>query len=281
MSLRILWLAILAFNSLFVHAFPIAPDYLRPATPALTPPVQYDFEGIVSLSGCSGSIVKFEGQPETDPAYVMTNGHCYEGGFLDPNEFIFGRASSRSFTVLNPSGNDLGRVRATTVVYATMTHTDITLYRTRETFAEIKQRYNIRPLTLAAGHPTQGSEIEVISGFWRRGYSCQIDGFVFKLLEGGWENHDSIRYTRECDVIGGTSGSPIVAKGTRIAVGINNTGNESGGRCTENNPCEIDEKGNVTYTKGVNYGQQTFWLYSCLNARFEIDLAIPGCLLPH
>jgi hypothetical protein len=80
-------------------------------------------------------------------------------------------------------------------------------------------------------------------------------------------------------VIGGTSGSPIIARGTRTVIGINNTGNEDGLRCEENNPCEIDEKGNVFYQRGQNYGQQTYWIYSCLTPNFDIDLNKPGCLL--
>jgi hypothetical protein len=47
-----------------------------------------------------------------------------------------------------------------------------------------------------------------------------------------------------------------------------------------NNPCEIDEKGNVTATRGFSYGQQTYWVYSCLNQYNELDLSVAGCLLP-
>lgn len=35
-----------------------------------------DFEGIVKLSNCSGSLVAFKGAPKTNKAIVMTNGHC-------------------------------------------------------------------------------------------------------------------------------------------------------------------------------------------------------------
>ncbi len=280
MKVRNFVVLLFSFLSLSAWAFPIVPNHLRPPQPPAGAAAQYDFEGIVALSGCSGSLVRFEGQPESDRAYVMTNGHCHETGYIDPNEFIFGRPSSRSFTLLKPNGTDSGRIRATHTVYATMTKTDLALYRVRETYAEIKQKFNIRPLALAPDHPQAKVPIEIISGFWRRGYSCDVDGFVFKLMEAGWENNDSIRYTRECDVIGGTSGSPILAQGSRTVIGINNTGNENGGRCTEGNPCEIDEKGVTTIRQGINYGQQTYWLYSCLNTNFEIDLNINGCELP-
>ncbi len=282
MNLRIFTLTVMLWTSFTATAFPIAPPTsMRPPLPPAGAPGQYDFEGIVALSGCSGSLVQFEGQPDTDRAYVMTNGHCHESGFIPPNQFIYGRSSNRRFTLLKPDGTDSGRIRATQTVYATMTKTDLALYRVTETYAEIRQRYNIRALTLQSAHPATQIPIEIISGYWRRGYSCDIDGFVFKLLEGGWENNDSIRFTRECNTIGGTSGSPILARGTRVVVGVNNTGNESGGRCTESNPCEVDEQGNVSYSRGLNYGQQTYWLYSCLTENFEINLEIPGCELPN
>jgi len=281
MIVRNFFAVILFLYTAAASAFPIAPDHLRPAEPPVGPFVQYDFEGIVALSGCSGSLVKFIGQPETDKAYVMTNGHCHETGYIPINQFIYNRASSRRFTLLTPDGRDSGRLHATHTVYATMTKTDVALYRVTATYADIKRQYNIRPLELSNIHPDAKIPIEIISGFWRRGYSCDIDGFVFKLMEAGYENNDSIRFTRQCDTIGGTSGSPILATGTRTQIGINNTGNENGGRCTEGNPCEVDENGNVTYSKGVNYGQQTYWFYSCLNPSFEIDLNIPGCALPH
>lgn len=242
----------------------------------------YDFEGVVALSNCSGSLVKFEGQPDTDKAYVLTNGHCVETGFPAPGQVYYNRPSTRSFTLLKPNATDAGRIRANTLVYGTMTKTDAALYRVNETYQEIFTRFNIRPLTMSPAHPMLQTPIEIISGYWRRGYSCNIDFFVHKLVEGRWTSEDSIRYSNPgCEVIGGTSGSPIIAAGSRTVVGVNNTGNEDGRKCTDNNPCEVNEKGDIFYQQGINYGQQTFWFYSCLNSRFEIDLNVAGCVLPH
>ncbi len=273
-------LVLFAFWSGLASAFPM-PKGPRPAYTPQPPMMAYDFEGIVALSNCSGSLIQFEGQADTTPAFVLTNGHCYEGGFLEPGEVISGQGSTRRFMVLNPNSSDAGRVQATMVVYATMTKTDVTLYRLRETYTEIYQRYHVRPFKLAATHPIDQQPLDIVSGYWRRGYSCNINGFVFKLQEGNWTDEDSIRYSQPgCEVIGGTSGSPIIARGTRTVIGINNTGNEDGLRCQENNPCEIDEKGNVSVQQGQNYGQQTFWIYSCLTPSFDLDLNKPGCALP-
>ncbi len=272
----------LAFFANGAGAFPIATEPRPEFLPRMSVADGYNFEGIVSLSNCSGSLVQFEGQPDTDHAYVLSNGHCYEGGFPEPGEVIYGRSSSRRFTLLGPNGNDVGRVRATHIVYATMTKTDASLYRLQETFEQIRQNYNIRPLTMSSEHPQLNQPIEVLSGYWREGFACHIEHFVYKLREGSWENEDSIRYSRSgCNTYGGTSGSPVLALGTRTVIGVNNTGNESGRRCTENNPCEIDKDGGVFYERGLSYGQQTYWFYSCLTPTFEIDLNLEGCQLPH
>ncbi len=63
-------------------------------------------------------------------------------------------------------------------------------------------------------------------------------------------------------------------------VAANNTGNEDGEKCTMNNPCEVDEEGNVTVEKGAAYAQQTSWFYTCLADDNSLDLAKEGCLLP-
>lgn len=242
----------------------------------------YNFEGIVALDNCSGSIVRLENSKDSDQAMVLTNGHCYEGGFMSAGEFIVNKPSRRSFGVLDVNGRTLGTLHATTVLYATMTKTDVTVYRLSETYADILSNYKTHALTLSSQHPQIGQNIEIISGYWKRGYACAIDTFVNALREGEYTWNDSMRYTSPgCEVIGGTSGSPIILAGSRTMIGINNTGNENGQKCTDNNPCEIDKDGNITYKEGWNYGEQTYWLYSCLSPNGQIDVTTAGCQLPH
>lgn len=273
-------LSMLAFAALNANALPLpkATNMARPRT--LTP--NYNFEGIVALSNCSGSIIRLETSKDTDQALILTNGHCYEGGMPRPGTFVANQTSRRSFTVLDANARSLGTITANKVMYSTMTKTDMTIYKLNETYATILSKYNVRPFTLSSQHPTQGTAIEVISGYWKAGYSCSIEAFVNKLQEDGWESQDSIRYSRPgCDVIGGTSGSPVIQAGTRTIIGVNNTINENGDRCTMNNPCEVDAQGNVTFHEGYGYAQQTYWLYSCLDANQEINLSAPGCMLFH
>lgn len=43
-----------------------------------------NFAGTVSLSNCSGSVVRMPNSAASDPALVLTNGHCLESGFPRP-----------------------------------------------------------------------------------------------------------------------------------------------------------------------------------------------------
>ena len=239
-----------------------------------------DFAGTVALSNCSGSVVRMPNSADSDPAFVMSNGHCLESGMPSAGQVIVDRASTRSFTLLNSSGSGVATLRATKIAYATMTDTDVSLYQLSSTYAQIQQRYGIKALQLSDSHPVLGTAINVVSGYWKKIYSCNIDGFVYRLKEDEWTWKDSVRYTSACNTIGGTSGSPVVDSASGKVVAINNTGNEDGGRCTLNNPCEVDANGTVTVRKGINYAQETYGITKCVAAGNKINLSLAGCELP-
>ncbi|MEV5984515.1 serine protease [Streptomyces sp. NPDC052051] len=238
-----------------------------------------DFAGTVSLSNCSGSVIRFPNSADSDPALVLSNGHCLETGFPDPGEVIVDQASSRTFGLLNSSGSTVATLRASKVAYSTMTDTDVTIYQLTTTYAQIRSSYGINALTVADTHPVAGTAINVVSGYWKRIYSCNIDGFAYRLKEGGWTWKDSVRYTSACDTIGGTSGSPVVDSTGKV-VAVNNTGNEDGGTCTVNNPCEVDENGTVTVRQGINYAEETYQIPACFGAGNKLNLNASGCVLP-
>jgi V8-like Glu-specific endopeptidase len=283
-------LVCLSFSSLDAFALP------KPGVPLPNPEISpflgsldgatYDFEGITKLSNCSGSLVRFESSQGSDNAMVLTNGHCVassNGGMMRPNTFMKDVKTTRTFTFLTPSG-DLSQysVASTKVLYATMTGTDMALYEVGTSFDTIEKKYSVQPLTISSTRPKAGESIEILSGYWRRGYSCKIDTFIYQLKEAGYVWNDSLRYTEGgCQTIHGTSGSPIIAAGTKEVIGVNNTGSDDGQECTMNNPCEVTESGEISYKKGLSYGQQTYIIYSCLNAKGAIDLDMEGCLLYH
>lgn len=160
-----------------------------------------------------------------------------------------------------------------------MTDTDVTLYQLTKTYAQIQQSTGIAPLTLSAAHPVQGHAIDVVSGYWKRVYSCSVDGFAYRLKESQWTWKDAVRYTPECQVIGGTSGSPVIDRTTGQVTAVNNTINENGESCTLDNPCEVDEQGAVTIRQGTGYAEETYTIPACFTTGNKLNLSAPGCTL--
>jgi hypothetical protein len=245
------------------------------------PDFDVDFTAIIALSNCSGSLVRFVNSAATDMAMVLTNGHCLEGGFINAGDAVVNRPSTRTLRLLSSDASrTVATLRATKVLYATMTGTDMTLYRLNTTYADIQVSYGVAALTISDHRPDVGAPIRIVSGYWKRIYACNLDNFVYELREDQWTFRDSIRYSRPgCETIGGTSGSPIIHADSKEVIGINNTGNENGARCTMNNPCEVNELGEVTVTRGASYGQELYWLYDCLTVTNEVDLDLPSCEL--
>lgn len=102
-------LLLAGFSSQSAFAFPLPAAQER--TAKKQPPSQQaltesgvDFTAIVALSNCSGSLIQFTNSQPQDNALILTNGHCYEGGFLKPGQVITNKASSRSFDLLNATG---------------------------------------------------------------------------------------------------------------------------------------------------------------------------------
>ncbi|MFF1596390.1 serine protease [Streptomyces mirabilis] len=250
-------------------------------TKAAAPTLQaVSLAGTVALSNCSGSVIRFPNSADSDPALVLSNGHCLETGFPEPGEVIVDQASSRTFGLLNSAGTRVATLRASKVAYSTMTDTDVTIYQLTSTYTTIKNSYGISALTVQDTHPTVGTAITVASGYWKRLYNCSIDGFAYRLKEGDWTWKDSIRYTSACNTIGGTSGSPVIDQATGKVVAVNNTGNEDGETCTVNNPCEVDASGNVTIHPGINYAEETYQIPACFTTGNKLNLSASGCTLP-
>jgi V8-like Glu-specific endopeptidase len=233
----------------------------------------YDFEGIAKLSNCSGALVRFAGQPGSSKAMVLTNGHCNERGFSAPNTASNNVPSSRKFGLYTKE-KSLVSVSATKIMFSTMTKTDITLYELKQTFDELEAQ-DVSAFTVDTQYPQVGLNIDIVSGYWNKGYNCSILASIYMLKEDKWTFTNSMSY--KCNTIHGTSGSPIVEAGTRNVVGINNTGNDNGEKCTMDNPCEVSKDGTIKVIKDMSYGQQTADLYTCLTPDFQINLKQANC----
>ncbi|MFE7120232.1 serine protease [Streptomyces sp. NPDC057654] len=239
-----------------------------------------DFSGAVSVGGCSGSLVRMPGSADGDKAFVLTNGHCYEGAWPVPDEALVNQPSHRVFDLLDGKGRPAATLRTAKAAYVTMTGTDVSLYQLDLSYRQLKEKYGISPLTVSAKRPAAGTDIQVVSGGLKKIFTCGIDQHVYRVLEAGYMTKDVLRYTSACDTGPGTSGSPVVDKASGEVVAINNTSNRDGGQCTENNPCEMDRDGVISVHKGTAYGTETYWLTTCVEPGNTLALDKPGCLLP-
>ncbi|MEV4372810.1 serine protease [Nonomuraea sp. NPDC049637] len=249
-----------------------------PALPARA--AAADLAGAVNVDGCSGSLVRMPASAADDRAFVLTNGHCYEGTWPVPDEVLVDQPSHRVVDLLDGAGEPVATLHVARAVYVTLTGTDVALYQLDLTYRQLERAYRVRPLTVSAERPAPGTDIRVVSGSMKKVFSCEIDTLVHRVLEVGNVTKDVIRYTRKCDTGHGTSGSPIVDARSGKVVGINNTSNHDGGRCTLDNPCEMNRDGVISVRRGIAYGTQTYWLATCVSAGNRLDLERPGCLLP-
>lgn len=244
-------------------------------------PGTIDFRGIVKLSNCSASVVRYPTSRGTDPALVLTNGHCYEKGMPAQGKVHFDVPSTARMTLLDSAGKSLGTLQAKKALYFTMTDTDFGLYELTVNYDTIVNDMKGTVLEIAADKAPVGTPITIPSGYFVRKWTCNIDKYVYRLKEGQWIWKDSTRYSQPgCETIHGTSGAPIIDSNTHKVIGVNNTGNDSGGKCTFNNPCEENEQGEIYYRKGLSYGQHTDWVLTCLDGDNRLVPTKQGCLLP-
>ena len=105
-------------------SLPVMSDSERILADDAEPAASYDFNGIVALNNCSGSLIRFAQSEPQDMGIIMTNGHCISG-MVPPGEIRYRQSSSRSFRLLNSGGGRAGTVYADQLIYATMTNTDV------------------------------------------------------------------------------------------------------------------------------------------------------------
>ncbi|MBC7753587.1 MAG: serine protease, partial [Moraxellaceae bacterium] len=142
---------------------------------------------------------------------------------------------------------------------------------------EIEERIGSKALLISEKPAKAADSIVILSGQLHKSYSCQIEALVYNLIEGDYIWQDSLRYSRPgCEVVGGTSGSPILNQATGEIIGLNNTGNQGGKMCSDGSPCEVSKNGSVYAEVGFNYGQQVYSLATCF-VRGQFNLNFPGC----
>ncbi|GAA4621073.1 trypsin-like serine protease [Saccharopolyspora hordei] len=238
-----------------------------------------DVSGAVTMDGCVGSVVRTPAARPEDPALLLTNGHCVEGERPAPGSALVDRPADQEVPIADRQGYPQTYARANRLVYATMTGTDIALYRLDKTYGQLAEE-GARVFDLAT-EPVRAGE-PLTMAYTSQRFHCTAEAVVPHLREGGYQQDDAIRYatTEECAPWPGTSGSALLAADGHTVVGVHNTHNRDGGQCTENNPCEVGPDGSVTAVQGRAYGQQVHQVAACLAEGSELDLSRPGCTLP-
>jgi hypothetical protein len=232
-------------------------------------------EGAVELYGCVGSVVRTPASRPKDPALMLTNGHCVQGQRPAPGTALVDQPTDREVPIADRQGYPQATARANRLVYATMTGTDIALYRIDKTYTQLAaQGAKVFQLTTK---PRNTSTVDVLTSPYRQ--TCKVEAVVPHVREGGYQQDNSLRYAEadDCWLGPGNSGGALLDGDT--VVGIHNTTNRDGQRCTEDNPCEVGRDGRITIRKGRSYAQQVNDIPACLTPYAQLSLS--GCKLTH
>lgn len=240
-----------------------------PATPE-------DLRGMGSLV-CSGVLVRM-GRGAEQPAVLLTNGHCSTHQSIDPDDAVVDVAYERGEISLFVGGETPELVKPSRVLYATRTGTDIGLIELKSTYRALEAK-GARVYEISETDAQPGSDIQLVSGFWKQKQLCAISHMVGSLVEDAWTTRDSFAMKDPCPSQGGWSGTPMLDPTTMKVVGLLSTTNTAGQLCTLDNPCEVDAEGNRLAFNGRSYGQRTSPILECVNPSGDIDLGRPGCKL--
>ncbi len=260
----------------------------------------YNGVGLIKIRGFS-SCTGFFIQPKpsaTAPAYVLTNGHCIDllENLLSPTEIVVDRtlrSYGRSPAILTYTPGYFANVRGRTiyqvrkVLYATMKNNDMALLELNISQEDLMAS-GVNPLQLDDKPAAVGTKIDVVGvpaeaiAFnyqYLHRVSCSM-GAMVRVKEGGYDWKQALRH--RCSLLGGMSGSPMIAAAGNKVVGIVNTGGGSGGRrsplCTLDNPCEITKDDKPKPTVSFNYGQLLDQLPGCFS-QGVFDLQRSSCRL--
>ncbi|WP_405560605.1 trypsin-like serine protease [Streptomyces sp. NBC_01180] len=235
-------------------------------------------EGAADLGNCVGSVVRAPSSRPQDPALLLTNGHCVQGNRPAPGAALVDQPADRKVTIADRQGYPQTTAHAKRLVYATMTGTDVALYRLDQSYAQL-QAEGAKVFRLTSTPVRAGDSLTMAYTGGR--FKCTAGAVLPHLREGGYQQDHSIRYatSKGCTPYYGFSGSALLAPDGSTVVGIHNTHNDAGEKCTDNNPCEVGSDGTVTAVQGRGYGQQVSMIPSCLTEGSKLDLSHRGCTL--
>lgn len=255
---------------LFVAALTVAgAAYANyPATPD-------DLRGMASLV-CSGVIVRANRGPD-QPAVLLTNGHCATNSSIDPDDALVDATYSRGGDLGVYVGTDTPEpVKPARILYATRTGLDVALIELKITYRELEAK-GAKVYEIAKNDAKPGTDVQLVSGYWKEKNLCAISHLVPSLVEDAWTTRDSYAMNDPCPTTGGWSGTPMIDPTSLEVVGLLNTTNTAGQLCTLDNPCEVSADGTRLAFNGRTYGQRVTPILNCLTANGDLSLTQSGC----
>lgn len=247
--------------------------------------------GNAIVNSCSAGVIKLEAMSSSRKAIVATNGHCLrlnrtmdrESSYLNPGETLT-NIETQAFlerTLIRihaPSGTV--EVAAKRLIFATMTGTDISLFELNDSYDDLKEKYEIKPLIVSPKELAPKEAVQIQTGYYNRNFNC---AFVRKvnLREGPFHTNGALELTLECDIYPGVSGSPIVLRKSKMITGLANTHTSGEGEvCGFNNPCIILGSQVIEPNAGTSFGVSLVGLNSCYNSQIQqFDFARKSCRL--
>lgn len=227
--------------------------------------------------------------PKNQPAYAVTNGHCYNIPKLPGVDEVIVNHPSNEYIFLNwffdSNEQKLRVINVRTVVYATMKGTDIAILELDTTYQQLIDA-GFNPLKInsnqtVAGEPVAMIGVPGISKSFLHRTVCQT-GESVNILENGYRGVGSIRH--RCSAISGMSGSPLISLWTNKVVAIHSTSVKDNAlaepECSDNRPCELLANGKKTTFLAENYAQKVNDIPSCFDENGVFNLHLSSCRLP-
>lgn len=240
---------------------------------------------------CTATLIASSESPDPgQAALILTAGHCTDvSGPTGDNEVVIDKplGDGWSFTpaFFFDNTSDHHQVPIKRVVYSSMKSTDIALLELDATYGELRSR-GIKPLILE-NFKVADNSIEAVhipiglfpGGFYLRHSVCQtlspqpvFEGIQPIREDSPWFWPEAL--PSDCmGVYGGSSGSPIFAKGGTRVIGILFTAVDSGfNGCGWGRPCEVTEDGVNSRPEAV-YFNSVYPILAALRADNTLDLS--------
>ena len=197
------------------------------------------------------------------------------------------RVGTRRPLTLETGNSEAPRVclEADEIAYGTMSGADILLLRASETYEQIEKRTGVEPFLVSQDTAfAPDLALRIPSAYWQNDRACQVEATVATVKEARWLWGPvlRIRVAETCGTPHGASGVPAIRMDTGEVIGAFGTSSDANAAaCALNNPCEVAADGSVkAAAKEQGYVHFVHHFYTCLDKDRNVDLAVPGCLLP-